>query len=82
MSDEKTILRNLYLMAKRHAKLNRGLANDLIRREHDPMQSGKDSGAADAYEGIVFLLLRPELLSNMDYNEIFRENEPVPNWLQ
>lgn len=80
--DHKTMLRNLYLLAKHHAKLNRGLSNDLIRRENDPVQSGKDAGSADAYEAIVFFLTRPEILSGMDYNKIFQETELVPNWLQ
>lgn len=80
--NNKTILRNLYLLANHHAKLNRGLSNDLIRREYDPVQSGKDAGAADAYDAIKFFLERPEILSNMNYNEIFHENEIVPNWLK
>lgn len=81
-ADHKTMLRNLYLLAKHHSKLNRGLSNDLIRRENDPVQSGKDFGRADAYEAIVFYLTRPEILSDMDYNKIFQETESVPNWLQ
>ena len=82
MNEDRRMLRNLYLLARHHAKLNRGLSNDLIRRENDPVQSGKDAGLADAYEAIVFFLTRPEILSGMDYNKIFQETELVPNWLQ
>lgn len=82
MNKDRRLLRNLYLLAKHHSKLNRVLSNDLIRRENDPVQSGKDAGAADAYEAIVFFLTRPEILSGMDYNKIFQETELVPSWLQ
>jgi hypothetical protein len=80
--DYKSILRNLYLMTEHHAQMNRMNANDLIRAERYPHFHWQDKGLADAYEGIRFFLLRPELLENLDYNKIMKENTSVPNWLQ
>jgi len=80
--DCKEILRNLYMMAEHHAQMNRMRANDLIRAERYPHFHWKDKGLAEAYEGIRFFLLRPELLMNMDYNKINNTYIEPPQWLQ
>lgn len=79
--NNKKILRNLYLLAKYHAQENRLRANDLVRRERSSELHWQDKGLADAYEVIVFYLLRPELIEKMDYNKIMKTNIDVPYWL-
>ena len=81
-SYEKTILRNLYLIANHHGKQARFRSNDSIRKEEAPHWHWQDQGTANAYEAICFYLMRPELIEGMDYNKIFGETELVPSWLQ
>ena len=80
--DNKKLLRNLYLAAKYHAQSSRMRSNDLVRKEDCPEFHWKDGGGADAYEFIIFLLDSPEILENMDYNEIMKVDNRVPNWLK
>lgn len=81
-SHEKTILRNLYLLANHLGKQARNRSNDLFRKEETPHWHWKDQGTADAYESICFYLMRPDLIEGMDSNKIFNETELVPSWLQ
>ena len=80
--NNKTLLRNLYLLAKWHGDQNRFRANDLMRKEYDPELHWQDKGLADAYESIAFYLLRPDVLEKMDYNKIMKVHMQIPNWLK
>jgi hypothetical protein len=80
--DKKQLLRHVYFMVKYLGDQARLRSNDLLKKEDDPYQSGKDAGAADAYESIVFHLQRPELLIGLDYNKINKAGITPPHWLQ
>ena len=60
---QKKKLEILLKLLKAHACSNRNRSNDLLR---DKFHRQKDLGAADAYEYVVFMLERPELIEALE----------------
>jgi hypothetical protein len=75
----KTLLQNLYKMAKNHAELNQRLSNDLSRSD---ILRSKSEGSLDAYEFVLQMINHSDTIGNVDYDKVYRKRTLLPTFLK
>lgn len=76
---ERKLFQHLYKLADFHAKTNRLRANNLGATEH---ARAKADGLASAYEYIVMMMQREDMLLAVDYDKANNRHTELPSWME
>ena len=71
----KKLLTNIYFLAKHHRDLNQSLMNDLSR---DDLLRSNSTGCFDAYDYIVQMCERSDLIGKVDYKKVHKMKGKLP----